>query len=89
MFHLSESTYHTLNWAEIVKDKETWIIGIKCLDCGLVSYNPIDVEEKYCSNCDAYHSLEQVKIWNGVSVDDIKWYIWWILVDEMEGWQNY
>lgn len=29
--------------------------GIKCLDCGLTSYHPKDIEHKYCGNCHKFH----------------------------------
>jgi len=29
--------------------------AIKCLQCGMTSYNPNDVEHKYCGNCHIFH----------------------------------
>ncbi len=29
--------------------------AIKCLKCGLTSYNPNDAIHKYCGNCHEYH----------------------------------
>ncbi len=29
--------------------------AIKCLICGMVSYNPNDVEHRYCGNCHRFH----------------------------------
>jgi hypothetical protein len=29
--------------------------AIQCLICGMTSYNPNDVREKYCGNCHAFH----------------------------------
>ncbi|GAH46047.1 unnamed protein product [marine sediment metagenome] len=29
--------------------------SIRCLWCGMISHNIIDVEEKYCGNCKGYH----------------------------------
>lgn len=34
------------------------INGIRCLDCGLVSYNPHDFKHKYCGKCDKFHKEE-------------------------------
>ena len=28
--------------------------SIKCLNCGMTSYNPIDVRDKYCGNCHVF-----------------------------------
>jgi len=33
--------------------------SIMCLRCGLVSYHPKDVEEKYCGNCHIFHQIEE------------------------------
>ena len=30
---------------------------IKCLKCGTTSYNPNDIREKYCGNCNSFHEL--------------------------------
>lgn len=32
------------------------IKGIKCLQCGRISYHPIDVQMKYCANCKTFHN---------------------------------
>lgn len=29
--------------------------AIKCLKCGMTSYNPNDVRHKYCGNCHEFH----------------------------------
>ena len=29
--------------------------SIKCPKCGMVSYNPTDVRQKYCGNCHTFH----------------------------------
>lgn len=29
--------------------------AIKCLHCGLVSYNPNDVAQKFCGKCGLFH----------------------------------
>jgi hypothetical protein len=29
--------------------------GIRCMTCGLVSWNPEDVAERYCGNCKVFH----------------------------------
>lgn len=31
--------------------------AIKCLVCGMVSYNPHDVEQKYCGSCHQFHEF--------------------------------
>lgn len=28
---------------------------IQCLDCGLLSFHPEDIRQKYCGNCHAFH----------------------------------
>ncbi len=30
-------------------------LAIKCLICGFVSYNPNDIEHRYCGNCHFFH----------------------------------
>jgi hypothetical protein len=30
-------------------------VGIHCFYCGLVSFHPKDVEEKYCGCCNRFH----------------------------------
>ena len=39
---------------EMVKGKET---GIRCLICGMVSYNDNDIENEYCGNCHQFHNI--------------------------------
>jgi ribosomal protein L37E len=34
--------------------------AIKCLLCGLRSYHPVDVEQKYCANCHIFHEDQPV-----------------------------
>ena len=34
--------------------------SIKCLDCGMRSYHPIDVSERYCGNCHEFHDIKQM-----------------------------
>ena len=29
--------------------------AIKCLKCGMISYNEYDIENKYCGYCHGYH----------------------------------
>jgi len=29
--------------------------GIRCNKCGLTSWNPMDVAERYCANCHVFH----------------------------------
>ena len=46
----------------------TYMIGgdgkwIQCLDCGMISYNPNDVRERYCGNCHEFHEQKEVKAW--------------------------
>lgn len=43
-----------MNSYEISEDGKS----IKCLNCGMTSYNPIDVRELYCGNCHGYHQRE-------------------------------
>jgi len=31
--------------------------AIKCLVCGMVSYNKNDIEQKYCGNCHQFHDI--------------------------------
>ena len=45
---------YTQNGWIIVKSSND-ILGIKCNDCWLTSWNPNDVYEWYCWNCGAYH----------------------------------
>lgn len=41
-------------------DTET---GIKCLYCGLTSYNPTDIEQRFCANCKVWHNdPDEVKL---------------------------
>ena len=75
---------YSLNWAEIVKDKETGKLWIKCNDCWLVSYNPIDIEEKFCPNCNNFHDLSQIKLSDSVKIEELSDEIAWILVVELE-----
>lgn len=39
--------------------------SIKCLNCGLTSYNPKDVAFKYCGNCHIFHDDEIIKYPSG------------------------
>jgi hypothetical protein len=34
-------------------------VAIQCLRCGLTSYNPSDVERRYCGFCKRFHEGEQ------------------------------
>ncbi len=43
---------------EIVASPDGERAGIKCLDCGLTSWNSNDVREKYCGNCHEFHSIK-------------------------------
>lgn len=40
---------------EIVKGRTQ--NGIKCLICGLTSWNRNDVEKEYCGNCHQFHEV--------------------------------
>jgi hypothetical protein len=44
----------------------TYVIGaygkcITCLDCGLTSWNPNDVAERYCGGCHEFHDDKETK----------------------------
>ena len=44
-----------------LKQNKTYLIDknslyICCLKCGRVSYNKNDIDKKFCSNCNKYHS---------------------------------
>ena len=34
--------------------------SIKCLDCGMTSFNPNDVRWRYCGNCHEFHEIKQM-----------------------------
>ncbi len=36
---------------EIIEDGK----AIKCLNCGLTSWHPKDVQHRYCGNCHEFH----------------------------------
>lgn len=36
-------------------EREKIIPNITCPQCGMVSYNTNDIEQKYCGNCDEFH----------------------------------
>jgi ribosomal protein L37E len=45
--------------------KDNYIIGtdengeyIECLKCGMKSYNPNDIENKYCGNCHEFLGID-------------------------------
>lgn len=40
---------------KLVEHEKTKQKGIKCLRCGLVSYNPKDIEHLYCGCCHIFH----------------------------------
>lgn len=44
---------------EIVTKNE--LQGIKCLCCQMISYNPNDIEYKYCGNCHQFHPITQLR----------------------------
>ena len=73
MFILEENEYTTtLNWATIVKDAKTWILWIKCWDCNMTSWNPNDIEEWFCANCNNFHDPDQIKLWEWVTIQDME-----------------
>ena len=44
----------------------TYAIGasgknITCLDCGLISWNPEDVRQRYCVYCREFHDDKEIK----------------------------
>jgi len=41
----------------IGKDPTTGQEGIKCLVCGMVSWHPDDVLQKYCAHCRKFHPI--------------------------------
>lgn len=56
----------TLNGVADMATAPTYeIIGkdeaVKCLVCGLTSYNPNDVMQRYCGKCHKYHSDMQLE----------------------------
>jgi hypothetical protein len=40
---------------ELVSDAVNGLKGIRCKICNLTSWNPNDVEQKYCGNCHIFH----------------------------------
>ena len=38
-----------------MKKKQEEPLYIKCPQCGKTSYNPSDIEQRYCGNCHAFH----------------------------------
>jgi len=44
---------------EFIEDTKSNLKGIKCLVCGLTSWNINDVEQKYCGNCHQFHDILQ------------------------------
>jgi hypothetical protein len=48
---------------EIVRDGEpVECLAIKCLMCGMTSYHPMDVKEKYCGNCHQFHNIMEAQL---------------------------
>ena len=37
-------------------------VGIKCLKCGMTSWNENDVKYLYCGNCHAFHEDQKVPV---------------------------
>jgi len=31
--------------------------GIRCLICGMISYNENDIKNEYCGNCHQFHNI--------------------------------
>lgn len=42
----------------IVRGAKSGTVGIECLRCGMTSYHPTDVQERYCGNCHVFHETE-------------------------------
>jgi len=40
----------------LVRHEPTKSAGIACLRCGKVSYNPQDIENRYCGFCHQFHA---------------------------------
>ena len=40
-----------------IKDGFEGRLSITCFICGMTSYNQNDVEQKYCGNCNQFHSI--------------------------------
>jgi hypothetical protein len=42
---------------DLIVNRETGrlVVGIRCQTCGLVSYHPKDVSERYCGKCKTFH----------------------------------
>lgn len=40
---------------ELVGDNAYFANGIRCLACGLTSWNPADVAQRYCGKCHIFH----------------------------------
>lgn len=47
-----EKTYHLLDEFDT---RTGYRAGIRCLICGLTSWNPNDVENRYCGHCHHFH----------------------------------
>ena len=51
----------SMNWKFNMKTYEIITVldndGIKCLKCGMISFNKNDVDFKYCGNCHRFHDL--------------------------------
>jgi len=52
---MSKETY------KIIEDTKSNLKGIKCLVCGLTSWNENDVEQKYCGCCNQFHNILQLQ----------------------------
>ena len=39
-----------------LETSETGDVGIRCNDCNLISYNISDISQRFCGNCDKFHS---------------------------------
>jgi ribosomal protein L37E len=40
---------------EFIRNALGYVVAIKCTLCGMTSYNPNDIKEKYCGNCHRFH----------------------------------
>lgn len=72
MLLLESDLSYTDNWAEILKNPETGEIGIKCLDCGTISWWLNYVSEWFCPICNAYHNPDLIKLDSNLSDNDIE-----------------
>ena len=59
----SELIYHPVDELEELPPEPTYVIrqsrsgvpAIQCLQCGMMSFHPDDIRERYCGNCHQFH----------------------------------